>query len=213
MKSLSSSRPLLILLVGLPGAGKSFFARQFSETFCAPLVSVDSLRFELFDTPQFSAQEQDLIKRLMERQLGELVKTKVSILIDGICSTRQERMQISQLARRANYDTFIVWVQTDEQTAKKRSTTRNSKRAGDELNASLTPEQFAQRAKQVQNPLSENYVVISGKHSYATQAKMVLRKLAMPRVEKANDAHKQETKEVRSAPRPTPKIRRNLVIN
>lgn len=213
MKSLSSSQPLLILLVGLPGAGKSFFARQFSETFRAPLVSVDSLRFELFDEPKFTPQEQDLIKRLMERQLSELVKTRVSILVDGICSTKQERMQLARLATQANYDVFVVWVQTDEPTAKKRATTRNPKRAGDELNANLSQEQYTEQAKQVQSPQRENYVVISGKHSYATQAKMVLRKLAAPRVEKAEKAHQQETKDVRATPRPIPKARRNLVIN
>lgn len=213
MKALSSSRPLLLLLVGLPGAGKSYFARQFSETFGAPLVASDSLRFELFETSHFTSQEQDLIKRLMERQLNELVKTKVSIIVDGICSTRQERLQLAQFAGHANYDTLTIWVQTDEPTAKKRATQRSPKRAGDELNTSLTADQFAEYAKRVQSPLPrENYVVISGKHTYTTQAKMVLRKLAAPRIIKADRAHKQETQEVRQASRVTSKSRRSVVI-
>ena len=47
MKSLSLAKPLVLVVIGLPGAGKSFFARQFSETFGAPMVSGDRIRHVL----------------------------------------------------------------------------------------------------------------------------------------------------------------------
>jgi predicted kinase len=222
MKALSLARPLLILVIGLPGAGKSFFARHFSDTFGAPLVSADEMQFELFDPPKFSPLEYGLVKRLAERQLTQLTKTRSSIIIDGICNTRQERQQLEQFAAAHNYGTLVVWVQTDEPTAKNRSTTRNKKRPGDELNVKLTAEQYATQAKRVAQPVkTEDYVVISGKHTYSTQAKMVLRKLAAPRAEKADAAYQKEAEQVRArtpspAPRPaatTPApARRNVII-
>src|SRR6185503_20293311 len=96
-----------------------------------------------FDPPKFTPNEYGLIKRLLERQIAQLVKTRTSILIDGICNTRQERQQLEQLAAKHGYGTMVVWVQTDEPTAKTRSTTRNKKRAGDELNVRLDTEQFS----------------------------------------------------------------------
>ena len=219
MKALSLARPLLILVIGLPGAGKSFFARHFSDTFGAPLVSSDELQFELFDPPKFTPVEYGLVRRLAERQLVQLTKTRTSVLVDGICNTRQERQQLEKLAAAHDYDTLVVWVQTDEPTAKARSLSRNKKRAGDELNVKLTTEQYQAHAKRLAPPVkTEDYVVISGKHTYTTQAKMVLRKLAAPRAQKADAAHQKETEQVRgrSAPVPerqsAPHGRRNVVI-
>lgn len=219
MKALSLSRPLLILVIGLPGAGKSFFARHFSDTFGAPLVSSDELQFELFDPPKFTAVEYGLVKRLAERQLVQLTKTRGSILVDGICNTRQERQQLEKLAAAHDYDTLVVWVQTDEPTAKNRSLSRNKKRAGDELNVKLTAEQYQTHAKRLAPPVkTEDCVVISGKHTYTTQAKMVLRKLAAPRAQKADAAYQKETEQVRArVPAPAPRqtqapSRRNVII-
>lgn len=210
MKALSLARPLLIFIVGLPGAGKSYFARHFSDTFGAPLASADTLRFELFDKPSFSQNEYGLIKRLLERQLLELLKTKNTVLIDGVCNTRQERTGLEQLASQHGYGTLTVWVQTDEPTAKARSLQRNPKRPGDEFNSRLNAEQFETLAKRFAQPTREDYVVISGKHTYTTQAKMVLRKLAAPRAEKADAAYQQETKQARTGT--TVQARRNVII-
>lgn len=211
MKALSLARPLLISIVGLPGAGKSYFARHFSDTFGAPLASADTLRFELFDKPSFNQNEYGLIKRLLERQLHELMKTKSTVLVDGVCNTRQERTGLEQLAAQNGYGTLTVWVQTDEPTAKTRSLQRNPKRPGDEFNTRLTQEQFDTLAKRFAQPTREDYVVISGKHTYTTQAKMVLRKLAAPRAEKADAAYQQEAKQVRTGGTAV-HARRNVII-
>jgi len=219
MKALSLSRPLLILIIGLPGAGKSFFARHFGDTFGAPLVSSDELQFELFDPPKFTALEYGLVRRLAERQLIQLVKTHTSILVDGICNTRQERQQLEKLAAAHDYDTLTVWVQTDEPTAKMRALSRNKKRTGDEFNVKITAEQYRLHANRLVPPArTEDYVVISGKHTYSTQAKMVLRKLAAPRAQKADAAYQKETEQVHArvaapAPRQTQVHgRRNVII-
>jgi predicted kinase len=206
------------MIIGLPGAGKSYFAGHFSDTFGAPLVSHDKLQFELFDTPKHTPAEYGLISRLAELQLAELVKTHASILIDGFCNSRKERIQLEQFAANHNYDTLIVWVQTDEPTAKTRATTRNAKRPGDERNPRLTAEQYTTFSGRLVAPLKqEQYVVISGKHTYTTQARMVLRKLAAPRIEKAEAAHLKEAEQTRSRTAPTTRTvpvpaRRNVII-
>ena len=220
MKALSLARPLLIMIIGLPGAGKSFFARHFSDTFGAPLVSGDELQFELFDPPKFTPNEYGLIKKLAERQLLQLVKTRSSILVDGICNNRQERLQLEQFAAAHDYGTLVVWVQTDDPTAKTRATTRSPKRPGDELNVRMSAEQYTTLAKRLTPPIKhEEYLVISGKHTYTTQAKMVLRKLAAPRAQKAAAAHQKETEQARprtSRPAPARSTassgRRNIIL-
>lgn len=203
------------MVIGLPGSGKSFFARQFSETFNVPLVHIDKIRFEIIDSPQHSQQEYGLLKRLAEQQLTELVKTKTTVIVDGICNSQQDRSQLRKLASHYDYDTFVVWIQTDEPTAKKRALARSAKRQGDEFNQSIGSETFASIQKKFCAPAPrENYVVISGKHTYGAQAKSVLKKLAEPRSEEADKAFSRSAQANRTdnATRPALKTRRSVTI-
>lgn len=193
MKSLSLAKPLAIMLVGIPGAGKSFFASQFSETFNAPVVRYDRIRAELFAEPSYAPDEEEIVARVAGYMIRELLKTKKSFIIDGGCNVKTSRMQYERLIRDQGYGSLVVWVQTDLTTAQRRSTKRNPKKVDDMLNPSMSDDQFDKLSKRLTAPsVHEASVVISGKHTYPTQAKVVLRKLVVPREEQ------------HTAPNPTP---------
>lgn len=200
----------MIIVVGMPGAGKSFFASRFSETFGAPVVSYDRIRFELFAQPTFSADEAELIERLAAYQIEELLKSKRSFLIDGSGNAKTERVRFAALAKKAEYETLLVWVQTHERTAETRATKRSSRRDDDKFNTSLSAEQFAAQLRRFTPPTREEHVVISGMHTYNTQAKTVLRKLVARREAEAQAAHKAENQVIQKQ-RPVV-TRRNLII-
>lgn len=182
MKSLSLSRPLVIMVVGLPGSGKSFFARQFADMFGAPLVSVDFVRHTLFPESKYTAEEDAYVQTLTHNQLSELLKTSKTIVVDGGVNTRSARTKVEQQAKTHGYGALIVWVQTDEPTAITRSLKRSTKRQTDALNSPLSAETYKRLKKQFSAPSKyENVVVISGKHTYTTQARVVLKKLVAPR--------------------------------
>ncbi len=204
----------MLLIVGNPGAGKSFFARQFSETFDAPVVSVDRIRFELFATPTYSNDENDLVSRVSGYFIEELLKTKRSFVVDGGCNARTDRTNLMQLAKKAGYATPIIWVQTDLATCRTRALKRQpAKSVDDKFSPRLTEQLFESLVKHFTEPAREKHVVISGKHTYGTQAKMVLRKLVADREADAEQAHREETAQVRQASqRPDPN-RRGIVIH
>lgn len=184
MKSLSLSKPLIITVVGLPGSGKSFFARQFSDTFMAPRISYDFLIKTLGSTYPLSKEAKARVEKLLENQTQELLKTQKTFIIDGGLQSRSDRIKLQKLAKEHGYDVLLVWVQVDEQTAKYRSANRSARRSDDVDNQSLTLEQYTFSARQFSPPHpTENQIVISGKHTYATQAKVVLKKLVTPREE------------------------------
>ncbi len=213
MKSLNLARPQMLMIVGNPGAGKSFFARQFSETFDAPVVSLDRIRFELFANPTFSNDENDLVNRIAAYFIEELLKTKRSFLIDGGCNARADRARLVQLAKKSNYDAQIVWVQTDPATSRTRALKRNpEKRVDDKYSPSLSEQTFEALARRFTEPTRENHVVISGKHTYSTQAKMVLRKMVAAREAAAGVVHRQETEQVNQATQRPNANRRGIVI-
>jgi len=172
MKSLSLTQPHLIVMVGVPGSGKSFFAEKFAETFNAPYVSIEKI------TP-YTATASDA-SHIIHHQTTELLKTRQSIILEGDTDTRTERDKLARQARIAGYETLLVWVQTDPATAKSRSV-RETK---DKINRTLSADEYDRIVKRFTPPsVIEKPTVISGKHTYATQAKIVLKKLSAPRAE------------------------------
>lgn len=170
MKSLSPSQPHAIIMVGIPGSGKSFFAEKFAETFNAPYISSGVIQ----KLSQATSASADAISHAF---LKEACKTKQSIIFDGSTETRTDRTKLAQIAKRAGYETLIVWVQTDPATAKNRST-----RGTKENPNPMTIESFDRAVKRFTPPgVLEKPIVISGKHTFATQAKIILKRLTEPR--------------------------------
>lgn len=161
MKSLHLTRPHAIMMVGIPGSGKSFFARQFADTFGAPYL--DSLSVEQF------SRDSEASGQLIGLFLEELAKTKQTFLYEGNGDTRTGRTEFARWARGHGYQPLFIWVQADQATSLSRSL-----RAG-----SLDREQFAGIIRQFSPPHpDEKALVISGKHTYASQAKVVLSRLS-----------------------------------
>lgn len=211
MKSLNLAQPVVMMIVGLPGSGKSFFAKKFSETFGAPIVSTDRIKYELFGQSTYNTEEQDLVDRLSDYQTEELLKSSRSFIIDGGCESKTARQKISTLAKKAGYGVLIIWVQTHEITAQKRSLKRNPQKEDDKYNTSLTADQFKALSRRFTPPTAEHNVVISGMHTYSTQAKAVLRKLVAKREAEAEAAHKTELKTIQHQPR-SESPRRSVII-
>jgi predicted kinase len=176
---------MVIVVVGLPGVGKSFFARRFAETFNAPLVSEDKIRYTLFSGHTYSKNENIMVEQVARLIIDELLVSGKTFILDGGYNTRSSRENITRLATQYGFRTLIVWVQTDELTARRRAEGRSLKNPGDQYKQSLNPEQYDTIERTFTVPdldLKErNTVVISGKHTYAAQAKTVLQKIVESR--------------------------------
>lgn len=195
MRTLSLSKPHLVVMVGIPGSGKSFFADHFAETFNAPIISFDQLRDELFDQPTFTNDEYSIIERVADHQLGELFKTEQTIIYDGSGQQRQERTKLTKRAQSAGYETLFIWVQTETTTAKKRA----MKRTKGHFSSAMFDDAFKRFSAPHE---TEHATVISGKHTYASQLKIVLKRLIEPRLFTETIA--------KVSPRPAPS--RNILI-
>lgn len=200
MKSLSPTKPHVIIPIGIPGSGKTFFAEQFAKTFNAPYIHLEKIL-------RLSAVSTATAHKLVEYQLRELLKTKQSIIIEGAFESRAERTALTKLLESAGYDLLLVWVQTDPSTAEQRAT----KRGKDKTNRTLTLDQFDRLSRRFVMPSdAEPTIVISGKHTYVSQARSVLKRLsatgAKPKPAPASSRAKPEPGAV-SVP-----IRRNVDI-
>lgn len=168
MKPSSDNKPHLLITVGIPGSGKSYFAEHFAETFKAPIVSHERIRSSVGDI-----DGDGILDDCVDYMLDEMLKTGRTVVYDGPSGTRAKRMDIAQKARTAGYEPLFVWVQTDEGTAKKRAG-----KSSDEHKFALTNDVFDSHINRFSAPhKTEKAVVISGKHNYSSQLKIVLKNL------------------------------------
>ena len=164
MKSLQLDKPHAIVTIGIQGSGKTFFAKKFADTFNAPFFEESFIAAHAKD--EASARE------LTDATLTELLKTGRSIVIEQALSSRNDRTELGKLLRTAGYVPLFVWVQVDLDTAMTRAQ-RSSK---------VSPEDYRAAMRRFTPPhATERPLVISGKHTFATQAKAVLKKLSVPR--------------------------------
>ena len=188
MKPLNLSRPHLVVLVGIPGSGKTAFADRFAETFQAPFINPSALQQIAFASQYGNKEHEVKAQALAGVMITELFKTKQTIIYEESTGSRRARQELAQQANKAGYTPLFVWVQTDVAEANRRAT----RRVKDKV--SMTPEEFEQAVRRFTVPVaSEKAVVISGKHTYAAQLKNVLIRLASDRTPQPVDVPPRRT--------------------
>lgn len=166
MKPLTPASPHAIIMVGIPGSGKSTFAEHFAETFQAPIINESRLAFEAdLNAAQTVAVSRSLLK--------EVLKAKRTFLFEAANSTRKTRSLFINQITKAGYKPLIVWVQTESLESKRRALKKLPNGSG------LLGDEFDEIVRKFEAPLpKDSPIVISGKHTYATQLKVVLKHLA-----------------------------------
>lgn len=178
MAKISPTKPLLILLYGFPGSGKTFFARQLCEQLVAVHVHADRIRAELFQEPNFGKEETHVVNSLMQYMTGEFLSAGVSVVYDVNAMRVAQRRMLRNLANKAGAETVLVWIQIDQDSAFVRASQRDRRKADDKHARQLDREAFEAQASGMQNPqVTEHYQVISGKHIFTTQKSAMLRHL------------------------------------
>lgn len=186
--SLGALKPLLILVIGLPGSGKSFFARQFSEEY--KFFYIDNGRYEgeLEGLGLDSKKSSTLAGNLANATFEEALKSFKHIVWEGPFNSVRERETIFKKAKGAGFETLLVWVQTDTETAAERALNRDRRRQDDKNSLSLSDAEFKEQMVSFQkpDPAKEPLVVVSGKHDFKSQGLIVLKKIASMYVKKVS---------------------------
>lgn len=114
-------RPLLIALIGLPGAGKSALAVHLSRAFQVRVVNRDDIRAALFPECAYSLPEkraafQSLLLAIeVNAALGE------STVVDGMTFSRRSDLdKVAALAERYGLTMAPIWLDIDAEIAKQR---------------------------------------------------------------------------------------------
>ncbi|MFN6460984.1 MAG: AAA family ATPase [Nostoc sp. DedVER02] len=101
------------LLIGLPGSGKSTFAKQLlAECPQMSLISTDVIRGQLFGSQTLQGPWL-LIWREVERQFQQAISTANAALFDATNAQRRNRRKVIAFARELGFTQITaIWVDT-----------------------------------------------------------------------------------------------------
>lgn len=177
MSKITLAKPTLICLYGYPGSGKSYVARNLTNDVQLAHVSSDRIRSELFQQPRYDAQENAIVMHLMDYMAEEFLGVGVSVVYDANTLRSSHRRKLREMARKHKADYLLIWIQIDMDSAYSRTQTRDRRTADDKFAEPQTKSTFERQLAAMQNPQGEDYLVISGKHSFNTQKSAIVSRL------------------------------------
>lgn len=171
-------KPFLMMFYGYPGAGKTYFSRQLCENVQAAHLQADKIRAELFETPRYDQQENDIVAQIMDYMTEEFLNAGLSVAYDLNAARSSQRNELRAMAKRNHAEPILIWFQMDSDTAFTRNKFRDKRRTDDKYSEQLDRTSFEKKLTGMQNPThSENFAVISGKHLFNMQLSAALSKL------------------------------------
>lgn len=168
------SKPFIVFLYGFPGSGKSFFARQLSESVKVAHLQQDRLNHELYG--ENSEQADKMSRNAMNFMTREFLRAGVSVIYDSNVPRLAERRILRDAARQAKAIPVLIWLQIDPESAYHRTQQRDRRKSDDHYARPYNPQEFEAAISRMQNPENEDYIVISGKHTFQTQKTSVFKK-------------------------------------
>lgn len=110
---------MIIIVCGLPGSGKSYFASRLAGENNAEYVNSDRLRKDMFQSRTYSEQEKTAVYNAMLERMNEAISSKRNLVIDATFHYSKIRQRfITNAAGKA--DIIFIEVRADENIIKER---------------------------------------------------------------------------------------------
>jgi len=152
MEEQSKTASVLVMVMGLPGSGKSFFAKRLAKEIDAVYIGSDELRKELGLMGMYRLENKLTVYEEMFRRAKGIHKTGQNVVLDGTFFLQQVRDLVIFLAKSLSWRLTIIHIQAEEELITKRlSKPREDSEADMEV---------YQRIKSEFEPIIENHLLI-----------------------------------------------------
>ena len=133
-----SGRAALLMLMGLPGAGKTHCARLLAARLDAAHVATDHLRSVLFIAASYADEENRAVFTVAEALVDELLGEGHAVILDATNLIARYRAPMEGVARRRGVTPLHVLVVADDADARARLAARAERRGpGDHSDADV----------------------------------------------------------------------------
>ncbi len=103
--------PVLIVVSGLPGTGKSHFCKKLAERLPFFILESDALRKIIFPMPTYTSQESSQLFQTIHHFAEELLKKGIPLILDATNLLESFREHLYNIAERFNAKLILVRVE------------------------------------------------------------------------------------------------------
>ena len=125
------ANPYLVLMCGLPGAGKTHFARRLAAEARLQMIESDAARKALMVVPAYNAEENLRVFAACRRLMDELLDNGVPVLLDATNVTERDRAYSYTAAEGRGAEVVVVRVKAPESEVRRRLRRRERRLAKD----------------------------------------------------------------------------------
>lgn len=118
------AEPVLVIVSGLPGTGKSFFCRRLAEKLPAIILESDALRRVLFPQTDYSQTESTRLFKAIRLLAERLLRRGFCIIMDATNLSERYRQYFYSIAERLDVKLVVVSVEAPPLLVKERMAVR-----------------------------------------------------------------------------------------
>ncbi len=143
---------MIIIVFGLPGSGKSYFASRLAKRLEATYVSSDVVRKQLFTVRKYTGEEKMKVYDMMNKEMKEAIQRGKNIVLDATFYKENIRNKFKETAEAFKEKILFIEVWADQKIILKRlSMKREYSEAGFSIHLDI---------KKVFEPLESEHLIL-----------------------------------------------------
>lgn len=111
---------MILVVFGLPGSGKTYFAQHLAKELDAAYLSSDRIRREILEKRSYSETEKHRVYKEMFARIPFALEHSTYLILDASFSQKSSRMLLEDLAEQLGHKVHYIEIQADEDVIRER---------------------------------------------------------------------------------------------
>lgn len=111
---------MILVVFGLPGSGKSYFAQHLAQRLDAAYLSSDRIRKELLEVRSYKEAEKNQIYQEMFERIPIALETHKYVVLDASFYQKSTRMLLKSMAEHLGQALHFIELRADEEIIRER---------------------------------------------------------------------------------------------